>query len=696
MCLHRPSRPLPRVRLAALGIAGLISLIVSGCDGGLFVDPAPAPSAIELQLALSAPATGAAQTGADAALDAVDRARITLDLDGAEGIDEVVDVETAGGEIRLSVAVELDRSEVAGTLEVELRTGSAPLYRGSTELLLERGARASVEITPEPVPFAIELPPTPDPFEAIGDSVPLPGAVVFATGDTIPGWVPDWNSQSPGVVAIEGDFAVATGEGSATLAASFRQLQETWTVRVEPVVQSIAVIPPSVQIAPGLTTGLEADLRDRRGNLILSVPVAWSSENAGVATVDDTGTVTGVAPGSTRVFARAGGLEAWADVQVAALPPSVQTLAPADVGEDRATLRARVDPRGASTSVVFEIATDPDFESVQTTDSSPLGAGDEEQVVSIAVEGLQPDTRYHVRGRATNEVGTTRGEAVSFDTEPAAVASVTLIPSELQIGPGQSAQLELELRDARGALLSDRPAEWRSDAPEIVAVDQDGVVTGVSAGSTRIAAVVEGIEGEAAVEVVLLPPLAETLSPSQVFETQARLDATVTPRTATTEVRFRYSPSPSFLNSQLTPATILEPSDEPQLVRQSIFNLDDNTTYYYRVEAVNEAGTVEGEALSFETLLEVPTPTNLEVFQEGSVFLYWDYPSEQVEQVDFEVERATGPSQPGTWSLRATVTASTFFADEGVQGGVTYWYRVRACMGQRCSDWSNVDSNNGG
>ena len=85
-----------------------------------------------------------------------------------------------------------------------------------------------------------------------------------------------------------------------------------------PVPASIAVSPPSATL-PWFdeTVKLTATVLDTAGRTIPGVTVAWTSEDASVATVDATGLVTAVASGVTFVRAGAGGVEGSATVTVA-------------------------------------------------------------------------------------------------------------------------------------------------------------------------------------------------------------------------------------------------------------------------------------------------------------------------------------------------------------------------------------------
>src|SRR5881628_2385894 len=96
-------------------------------------------------------------------------------------------------------------------------------------------------------------------------------------------------------------------------------------------VAEVQVAPPSITIRAGERSGLLATAFDRIGNVIPTVRIIWSSNNVGVARVDNNGTVTGVANGIAIVEARVGIRKGQAAVQViggAAAPPTTQQTPP--------------------------------------------------------------------------------------------------------------------------------------------------------------------------------------------------------------------------------------------------------------------------------------------------------------------------------------------------------------------------------
>jgi len=99
--------------------------------------------------------------------------------------------------------------------------------------------------------------------------------------------------------------------------------------------------------------------------------------------------------------------------------------------------------------------------------------------------------------------------SVEFEAVAGPAARVELTPARLTIVDGQSLRVSAVAYSKANDRTSDS-VKWRSSDPRIVAVDEDGVVTGLAAGSARITASVPGIS--AALEARVLPGTVSKLS----------------------------------------------------------------------------------------------------------------------------------------------------------------------------------------
>jgi hypothetical protein len=133
---------------------------------------------------------------------------------------------------------------------------------------------------------------------------------------------------APFDVAYSDDEGVVTfvQSGEARVGALINGKSGTLIVRVKPqTVARIEIDAPSTPIPAGTGIALNAVTRMRNGDPRTDVRVTWSSLNTGIATVDESGLVTGAAPGTATIQASAENVTATATVTVIRDP--VRTLA---------------------------------------------------------------------------------------------------------------------------------------------------------------------------------------------------------------------------------------------------------------------------------------------------------------------------------------------------------------------------------
>jgi hypothetical protein len=108
-------------------------------------------------------------------------------------------------------------------------------------------------------------------------------------------------------------------------------------------------------------------------------------------------------------------------------PPTATTGAAVSIGRASATVRGRVNPKGAKTTYYFEVGLTPAYGS--QTQPRTLGAGNRTRTVSATLRGLQPGQTYHYRLVATNVNGVALGKDRAFTTSapspPRAIPRVT-------------------------------------------------------------------------------------------------------------------------------------------------------------------------------------------------------------------------------------------------------------------------------
>ena len=130
-------------------------------------------------------------------------------------------------------------------------------------------------------------------------------------------------------------LVTAAGNGTATITASAGSASGSAVVTVTQSVVSVAVSPSATELtAWGETVQLAAEAIDENGHAVAGAEFSWESSDAGVATVDASGLVTGVAEGVATITASAGSASGSAVATV------MQPVASVVVAPPKATITA--------------------------------------------------------------------------------------------------------------------------------------------------------------------------------------------------------------------------------------------------------------------------------------------------------------------------------------------------------------------
>jgi trimeric autotransporter adhesin len=335
---------------------------------------------------------------------------------------------------------------------------------------------ASVEITP----VAISL--------RVGRTTSLQARALDAEGQPLTDRTITWSSGNPSIATVTSQgvvTAVAPGATTITATSDGRTGQAAVTITPEPVA-TVTLTPTLDTLAVGGTRTFTTTLRDVDGALLAARPIAWSVNNATVATVSSTGDVIALAPGTVTISAVSEGRVGQATVVVLERFANAVTLTPnsgtLQVGAEL-TLQAQVtDPAGTL-----------------LPDRIVSFSSDAPQVATVTATGLVTARAPGVaRITASNEGKT--AEAV-ITVVPVAVTQVDVTPLVSDVLVGSARQLLAVARSATGAVLTGRDITWTSGAPGIASVNAAGVVSGLAPGIAVMAATIDGQTGFATVTV---------------------------------------------------------------------------------------------------------------------------------------------------------------------------------------------------
>lgn len=216
-------------------------------------------------------------------------------------------------------------------------------------------------------------------------------------------------------------------------------------------------------------------------------PIAWSSSNTAIATVDGSGQVKTIAPGSAIITATTqNGLKAECRLTVIRHPESVtlsKTAAQIYPG-DSFTLTANVLPADASDKTVSWKSSNPGIASVDANG----------KVTGVAPGNCQIIVTTHNGKSASCEITVVR--------RPIPVSSVTISHSELSLTEGDTFTLTASVNPADA---DNQTITWTSSNPAVATVDSKGGVTAIAPGSATVTATAEGKSASCKVTVTRRP-----------------------------------------------------------------------------------------------------------------------------------------------------------------------------------------------
>ncbi|MFK7812560.1 MAG: Ig-like domain-containing protein [Maribacter sp.] len=235
-------------------------------------------------------------------------------------------------------------------------------------------------------------------------------------------------------------------------------------------VDGVVLNPNSVSIETGATSQLTATISPSDADNLL---VSWSSDNTNIATVDTSGVVTAISPGTANVTVTTddGNFTASSLITVTAAPIRVTgvVLNPNSVSletGETSQLTVTISPSDANNLSVVWSSDNPNIATVDTNGNVTAVSPGTASITVITVDG-----------------NFTATSLITVITAPISVTGVVLNPNSVSLEAGETSQLTATISPSDANNLS---VVWSSDNPNITTVDTNGNVTAVSPGTASI------------------------------------------------------------------------------------------------------------------------------------------------------------------------------------------------------------------
>lgn len=323
--------------------------------------------------------------------------------------------------------------------------------------------------------------------------------------------------------------ATAVSPGTATISATAEGKTGTRVVRMLAAVATVLVTTPGDSIIGTGTLQASTVLKDASSNTLTGRPIAYSTSNGGIATVNpSTGLVTGVSAGVVTITATSETKTGTVTIRVLAPVATVTVTAPTDsVIPGTVTLQATAVLKDAANNIL--------------TGRTLTWASSNVALATVSSTGLISGA-----GTVSGSVDVSAtSEGVTSNQLPvrvlAPVGSVVLTAPDSSIDIGSSVQAAATTKDLAGNTLTGRVVTWQSStAPSIATVSASGLVSAIAPGQISVVAVSEGISGLIPVFRSLGPVTTVSISPATVTINQLA----TTPLTVTVTDGAAFSPNP--------------------------------------------------------------------------------------------------------------------------------------------------------
>jgi uncharacterized protein YjdB len=393
--------------------------------------------------------------------------------------------------------------------------GVAP---GVTRIAASLGGRsgtAQVTVTPTPVGSVTVTPSSPS--LVVGAVLALTATVRDPAGKVLEDRSVRWSSDRVTVATVLPSGVVnAIAPGTARISANADGVEGFATITVTLVpVATLSVAPSSGSVSVGQTLQLSATARDDQNRVLTGRQITWRSNDAEIASVTQTGLVSGVAVGATTITASVEGVVATATISVGLVPVASISLTPNPATvQEREDVQLTATPRDAAGAALAGRTV------VWSSSNNAIAAVSQSGLATGIAPGAATITASSPGAGAG---GTSPSASVAVTVTYAPVTRVQITPSPASVGVGSSLGFVAMLSDANGQtlLLAGRSITWSSLNTNVASVNAaTGVATGVSPGNVTIRAQASSpgqsvpVTGDASLSVTLAAVASVSVVPS--------------------------------------------------------------------------------------------------------------------------------------------------------------------------------------
>ncbi|WP_306529505.1 Ig-like domain-containing protein [[Ruminococcus] torques] len=315
--------------------------------------------------------------------------------------------------------------------------------------------------------------------------------VTGTPAEALEGQTITWKSSNKDVVTVDSKGKVeAVGVGNATITATAAGKSDSVKITVNNPLKKITVDPATLTLKKGTskTLSVKYDPADTTDNKA----VTWESSDKSVATVDANGKVTALKDGSATITAKVGKLTATCAL-------TVQEKKLTGISLDKTALELSKGQSSEALKVIYTPADTTDDKTVTWSSADEKIATVKNGVVTAKATGTT---------KITATVGTHKAECTV--TVNAKLTGIKVTPDKVTVEKGQKANLNVTYLPAD--TTDEKAVTWKSENESVATVDENGVVTAVAGGKTKVIATAKANNKITAVCEVKVPIHTESIA----------------------------------------------------------------------------------------------------------------------------------------------------------------------------------------
>lgn len=275
-----------------------------------------------------------------------------------------------------------------------------------------------------------------------------------------------WTSSNKNVATVEKGEVKAVGVGTATITASLGGKSDTVKVTVNNPLTGITLDQTTLALEKNQSATLKVKYSPE--DTTDSKTVKWESSDATVAKVDQNGKVTALKDGTATIKATVGKFTAECVVTVKRVPLTGISL-------DKTALELSKGQSSEALKVIYNPANTTDDKTVTWSSADEKIATVKNGVVTAKATGTT---------KITATVGTHKAECTV--NVNAKLTGIKVTPEKVTVEKGQKANLSVAYLPAD--TTDEKAVTWKSENEDVATVDENGVVTAVAGGTTKIVA----------------------------------------------------------------------------------------------------------------------------------------------------------------------------------------------------------------